>query len=296
MNDSLVSIIIPAFNREDVISETLQSVLQQSYKNWECIIVDDGSTDNTLDVIKHFCELDVRFKLHVRPENLNKGGNICRNLGFNLSKGQYIQWLDSDDLIAGNKIELQVKAFQQNDEISVAICKFGYFKNPNGLSVRENVKTYRDYRNGNQLLKTFGKHSEYFPPHVFLTKRQVVEKVGLWNEELVINQDGEFFTRILLNTLNIKFVDTAVYYRNTSQDNVSLVNSSKKAQSLINCWELINAHITEFTGKHKHIYVESAKWIIYDKIKDDFPEIIEKNSNFFDFKTKSLFNSIFDTK
>ena len=296
MADDLVSIIIPAFNREAVISETLQSVLNQSYKNWECIVVDDRSTDKTINIIKGFCELDKRFRLHIRPKNLKKGGNICRNLGFNLCKGEYIQWLDSDDLIAEDKIKLQVEALKRKAKTLVAICKFGYFTNPKKISVREHIKTYRNFKNGNQLLKTFGKYYEYFLLMFFLTRRSVVEKAGLWNEDLIINQDGEFFSRILLNATRIKFVNTAVYYRNTSSYNVSLVNSSKKAQSLIDSWKLINMHITEFTGKSLHVYIESAKKTIYDRIKDNFPEIIEKNQTFFNCNTKSLFNHVFNTK
>ncbi len=296
MSDSLVSIIIPAFNREDVISETLQSVLNQSYKNWECIIVDDGSTDNTIDIIKSFSELDSRFKLHVRPNNLIKGGNTCRNLGFNLSKGEYIQWLDSDDLIAEDKIKLQVEALKSSIKNSVAICKFGYFTNAKNLDVRENIKTYRNYKKGIQLLKAFGKYSEYFPPHVFLTKRDVVEKAGLWNEDLLINQDGEFFARILLNASNVKFVNTVVYYRHTSTDNVSLLNSSKKAKDLIYSWKLIEKHIHNVSGKYNHIYVENAKRVIYKQIKECFPEIINENVSFFKPTIKPLFKRIFNKK
>lgn len=292
MADSLVSIIIPVFNRAHLISQTLDAVLHQSHKHWECIVVDDGSTDNTINIVKKYCDLDSRFQLHIRPKNYKKGGNICRNLGFNLSKGEYIQWLDSDDLIAENKIKLQVEAFQKSNRISVAICKFGYFTNAKKLSVRENIKTYRNYKKGIQLLKAFGKHSEYFPPHVFLTKRSIIEKSGFWNEDVVINQDGEFFTRILLNTMNIKFVNCAVYYRHTSTDNVSLLNSLKKAKSLIYSWKLIEKHIFDKVGKSNHIYVENAKKIIHEQIKDSFPEVINENSNFFK-PLKPIYKRIF---
>ncbi len=296
MADSLVSIIIPVFNRAHLISQTLDAVLHQSYKHWECIVVDDGSLDNTTSIVKAYCDKDDRFKLKIRSKELEKGGNVCRNLGFKLSEGAYIQWLDSDDLLGVNKLKLQVEALQKEIDTSIAICKFGYFTDSKDLSIRYKVKTYKDYRKGLYLLKAFGNHAEFFPPHVFLTKRHVAENAGLWDENLEINQDGEYFTRVLLEASKVKFVDANVYYRKSTNDNVSLVSSPRKAQSLINCWKLINNHITEFTGKKTHIYVETAKSTIYKQIKDSYPEIVEKNKSFFNSNSTSMFNRIFNIK
>lgn len=291
----LVSIIIPVYNRVNVIGDTLESVLNQSFTNWECIIVDDGSNDKTTEVVESYCFKDSRFILLTRPEILKKGGNVCRNLGFKSSKGDYIQWLDSDDLLEQDKLELQIVAFEKDLKASVAICEFGYFSDKKDLSVRLNIATYKDYKSGLQLLKAFGNYSEYFPPHVFLTKRAVIDKAGLWDENIDINQDGEFFTRVLLKSGRIKFVNTHVYYRRVKNDNVSLVNSPQKAQSLIDCWELIQQHLIGSTGKKKHIYVETAKKTIYNNIKDRFPIVIEENAAFFNLR-ESLFKRVFNIK
>lgn len=99
MQFPLVSIIIPSYNRAHLIGETLDSVLAQTYTNWECIVVDDGSTDHTLEVLAGYCKKDARFQYHNRPKNRTKGANACRNYGFELSKGKYIQLLDSDDIL-----------------------------------------------------------------------------------------------------------------------------------------------------------------------------------------------------
>jgi glycosyltransferase involved in cell wall biosynthesis len=85
----LVSIVIPNYNRESLIEETLNSVLQQTINNWECIIVDDGSTDNSINLIKHFTEKDNRFKLILRDRK-PKGASTCRNIGIAHSRSQYI--------------------------------------------------------------------------------------------------------------------------------------------------------------------------------------------------------------
>ncbi|CAM3438996.1 glycosyltransferase family 2 protein [Aequorivita lipolytica] len=107
----LVSIIIPTYNRASLIGETLDSVLAQTYQNWECIVVDDGSTDNTDEILAQYTSKDSRFQFYHRPENRLPGGNAARNYGFEVSNGIYVNWFDSDDLMHVNKIELQIKQF-----------------------------------------------------------------------------------------------------------------------------------------------------------------------------------------
>jgi glycosyltransferase involved in cell wall biosynthesis len=95
----LISIIIPTYNRAQVISKTLESIIAQTFTDWECIIVDDGSTDNTEEVIDNYIKKDSRFRYFKRPQDRIKGPNSCRNFGFELSKGSWINWFDSDDLL-----------------------------------------------------------------------------------------------------------------------------------------------------------------------------------------------------
>ena len=98
MNNPLVSIIIPTYNRAHIIHETLDSVLSQSYTNWKCIVVDDGSTDTTEEVLKSYVKKDARFQYNKRPIDRKKGANACRNYGLDLAKGAYIVFFDSDDV------------------------------------------------------------------------------------------------------------------------------------------------------------------------------------------------------
>ena len=105
----LVSIIIPVFNRASLLPETLDSIVSQTYLNWECIIVDDGSTDSSLNVALGYAKKDNRFKVHSRPWFKKKGANSCRNYGFNLSNGEFIQWFDSDDLMYNSMLSQKIE-------------------------------------------------------------------------------------------------------------------------------------------------------------------------------------------
>lgn len=108
MSNNLISVIIPTYNRSHLIIETLDSVAAQTHTNWECIIVDDGSTDNTAEVLEQYCKNDSRFQYYQRPLNKNKGANPCRNYGFELSKGNYVKWFDSDDIMHPDFLEKQL--------------------------------------------------------------------------------------------------------------------------------------------------------------------------------------------
>ena len=105
----LISIIIPSYNRAHLISETLDSIIAQTYENWECIIVDDGSTDNTLEILGKYRKKDNRFRYYQRPQDRLQGGNAARNYGYEQSTGEYIQWFDSDDLMHPLKLQLKIE-------------------------------------------------------------------------------------------------------------------------------------------------------------------------------------------
>lgn len=125
----MISIIIPTYNRESYIAESLESLINQSYTDWECIIVDDGSTDDTEVLIKKYTESDRRFSFYKRPSIMLKGANSCRNFGFSKSKGSYIKFLDSDDLLTEDCLEKQSNILNSNPQIKVCFSYGRYFDN-----------------------------------------------------------------------------------------------------------------------------------------------------------------------
>jgi glycosyltransferase involved in cell wall biosynthesis len=118
--NNLISIVIPTYNRALVIAGTLDSVLKQTYENWECIIVDDRSSDHTDELILQYVKSDQRFKYYKRPEFMIKGPNSCRNFGYSKSSGVFIKWLDSDDLLYEKTIFEQLKHFDSDTD--AVIC------------------------------------------------------------------------------------------------------------------------------------------------------------------------------
>ena len=128
MTNPLISVIITCFNQEKQIIKTLQSVLSQTYKEWECIIINDGSTDNSEGAIKTFIEDDSRFKYKYQA---NKGVSAARNAGFKLASGNFVNFLDGDDTFLPNKLKEQVGVFQNNPDISVCVCNHQFYSESN---------------------------------------------------------------------------------------------------------------------------------------------------------------------
>lgn len=124
MGKSLVSIIVPCYNQAQYLSETLQSVLDQTYTNWECILVNDGSPDNTEEIALEWKNKDDRFKYFPKK---NGGVSEARNFGIKESKGIYILPLDADDKISKTYIEEAVQILDSNHEINVVYCEAEFF-------------------------------------------------------------------------------------------------------------------------------------------------------------------------
>ncbi|TQI71542.1 glycosyl transferase family 2 [Gramella sp. Hel_I_59] len=283
MNNPIISVIIPVYNREHLIGETLDSVLEQTYTNWECIIVDDGSNDNTAYVVRSYVERDDRFKFFLRPEDRKKGASPSRNYGLENAKGVYIQFLDSDDLLHCSKFEEQLKVLIKEPALSIATCKWGSFRDPARLNVKHEYYSYQNFKDSLELLYGFGRKNEYFPPIVYLVPKEVIDKAGYWDETIVKNpnDDGEYFTRVMLNSANIFFCDTTeVYYRAGDESRLSLLDEEQKIRSVIESWKMINSNLSKYP-KIRMMYVGNGIENIYNTICDSRPDLIEEYSEFF---------------
>lgn len=184
----LISIIIPTFNRAQLLGETLDSVLGQTYKNWECIVVDDGSTDNTEMLMVAYKAKDSRFKYYRRPDNLLPGGNAARNYGFEISQGEYVNWFDDDDIMLPEFLEIKAEAIKP--ERDLIICT-GSFWNPISNSQRKKnlqltTNLYQDFLCWRLKILT---------PSV-LFRSTFLKNRELFSSGILRGQESEFFLRI----------------------------------------------------------------------------------------------------
>lgn len=186
VNNNLVSIIIPNYNRANLIGETLESILKQTYTNWECIIVDDGSTDDSITIIEEYLERDNRFILFTRPTNFPKGANACRNIGMRKSIGDYIIFFDSDDLMMENHVESKLN-FMLNGDLDYAVFKSKNFNQP------DDVSEYLDY--------------SYYQKYDFTADNYLENKLRFYTNDLIIKnvlaKQCEFFYKYRADIENV---------------------------------------------------------------------------------------------
>ncbi|ESU22178.1 hypothetical protein FEDK69T_21580 [Flavobacterium enshiense DK69] len=187
----LISIIIPTYNRADLIEETLNSLLDQTYSNWECIIVDDGSSDNSQDVIQNFVEKDQRFKYFDRPSDRVKGANSCRNFGFEKSSGSYVKWFDSDDLLLPDALEKQIDVLK-NTEKKIAVCQYHLFRN----RLAEQIVPQYENDKVENLFQTYISGGITLNTQIILFEKKLVEPYR-FDESLFRAQDLDFLYRVL---------------------------------------------------------------------------------------------------
>jgi glycosyltransferase involved in cell wall biosynthesis len=203
-----VSVVMPAFNAAPWIEAAIRSVQAQSHRDWEVIVVDDGSTDATAQIARACSDHRVRVVTQA-----TRGAAAARNRGIREARGDVFQFLDADDALAPNKLESQLRALRGAPGPSVASCPWTFFvhlEQPAAVrpepvwELREPLEWLTESLSGGGMMQT----------GAWLVPRQIVEAVGPWNEALSLHDDGEFFTRVLLGSAANLFVpDTLVYYR-----------------------------------------------------------------------------------
>ena len=253
MTRPLVSVLITAYNAEAWIADTLASVQAQTYPNLEVIVMDDGSTDGTLNVAQSFAGLTV---LH-QP---NAGACAARNRAFEASTGDFIQFLDADDLLAPDKIALQVARLERHPDGTVASGPWVRFYDDAPSDDRPApLSDWRDYELASDWLVEAWAHGGMFASFAWLTPRALIEQAGPWNEALRRNQDGEFFARVLLEARRIVFCDDAWgFYRSGVEGSVSARRNV--ADSLFQATELCARHIGQIGDTPRTRRAQAALW------------------------------------
>src|SRR5215475_9894293 len=205
----LVTVIVPAFNYGSLIAYTLESLLSQEYRNWECLVVDDGSTDNTASVVNGYRNRDKRIAYVYQR---NGGLSNARNTGLSQSRGKYIQFLDADDLIESRKIQCHVQYLENNPEIDIVYGAARFFRTD-----RPNERRYSMMDidapwmpeisgSGEEVLQSLVK-ANIMVVSAPLLRRRILDKVGLFDEKLLLFEDWDYWIRCSIKGARFHYLD-----------------------------------------------------------------------------------------
>ena len=232
----LVSILIPAYNAEEWIADTIRSAMAQTWEPKEIVIVDDGSSDRTYDVAKQFASETVRVYRHE-----NQGPSATRNKAFSLCRGEYIQWLDADDLLAPDKVETQMRVMPIEDKRTLLSSAFGAFIYRPHKAQFVPTDLWCDLSPAEFMLRKMAQRLS-MQTSTWLVSRELTEAAGPWDTNMHVNNDGEYFCRVLLACDAVRFVPEAkVYYRAVGSTSVSYVGKSNKKMDAL--WRSMQLHI-----------------------------------------------------
>jgi glycosyltransferase involved in cell wall biosynthesis len=226
----LVSILIPAYNAEKWIEYTVRSAIAQTWPRKEIIVVNDGSTDNTAELVRQFASQGV-----VLVSRENQGLAATQNQAFDLSHGDYIQWLDADDLLAPDKIDRQLAALRESEGgrilLSSPWAPF-FYRTRDAKFVRNSL--WQDLSPVEWLFRKLNENL-HMQNATWLVSRELTEAAGPWDTRLHYDQDGEYFARVLLASQGTRFVPgTGIYYRMSPSNRISYIGrSNKKKESLL---------------------------------------------------------------
>lgn len=230
-----VSILIPCYNSEEFLGETLLSCVRQDYPEVEIIVVDDGSSDKSCEIAKEWASKYDNIQVFRQP---NSGACRARNLAFEHSSGDYIMYLDADDIISPNKISEQVAALSVQSSTAVATGRWARFHDSLEGCVYEPVHCSKNYGSGKELLFELWETGEMFATSSYLVPRHLIIEAGPWIDGLKKNQDGEYFSRVLLKCGSVRYCpESTSYYRTGEYDSVSKDNSKAKVEALLHSFE-----------------------------------------------------------
>lgn len=228
-HNPLVSIIIPTYNRAHLIRETLDSVLAQTYENWECIIVDDGSSDDTDKFMNGYLRLDTRFKY--LKNNRAKGAQGARNTGILNATGDYIQFLDSDDFLESTKIAKQILEFTKNSSLDMVFCLSEYVQRDKDLIIKSGV-LWNQNQDSQDYIFDFLMDNPVFNTNEPLWKMGTIKKIGFWDEQLSCWQDWVYHIRALSQKIEYSYINEVLSYIDDTPKKVNSMNGFSEFEKL----------------------------------------------------------------
>ena len=236
--EPLVSIIIPAYNAQEYIADALRSALAQTWSRKEIIVVDDGSKDHTLDVARQHQSSIVSV-----VTQRNQGAAAARNKALSLCQGDYIQYLDADDLLAPDKIAKQIESIGTSaTNRTLLSCSWGKFFYRYYQTKFSPDALWFDLSPRDWLIRKM-ELGIWMIPGCWLVSRELTEAAGEWDTSLLYDDDGEYFCRVLLASDGVRFVPEAkFYYRRSGSGSLAYIGSSEKKREGL--WCSMQHHVT----------------------------------------------------
>lgn len=240
MKTPLVSIIIPCYNQGQYLPEALQSVLYQTYTNWECIIVNDGSTDATKEIAEQWCVKDSRF---VCLQKSNGGLSSARNAGLDVCKGEYVQFLDADDILDTSKLEKSIALINPKQLPTAVVSNFSMFEDEIAkVLLPPFCKLSQEVLNFNSILYNWDMKFS-IPIHCGLFPRFIFDNIN-FNEELKAKEDWLFWLRIAQLDVEFKFLDeNLAFYRIHLQSMTK--SGGQMIENQVKAFQIIKKYVNE---------------------------------------------------
>lgn len=209
--DTILSVIIPCFNAGDYIKQMLECCIRQTFKNWEVIVVDDGSTDGeTKKIIIQMTKKDDRI-VFLERNRLPKGGDTCRNIGFEVSKGKYVIFFDADDLISDDCFENRVKFMEENRDCDYSSFPAAYFNNGDSLPRWGKATQVAGVKHGdNDILSDLLTYNYPFTVWCNIYRRDAIQNIP-WDEKVMVMQDFDWMVNCSLHNLKHKYCSCEGY-------------------------------------------------------------------------------------
>ncbi|MFN0219999.1 MAG: glycosyltransferase family A protein [Hyphomicrobium sp.] len=233
-----VSVLIPCFNAEKYIGETLESVFRQTWPDIEVIVVDDGSTDKSIEEAERFGNRGIRIIRQAK-----RGAAAARNLAYAASSGIFVQFLDADDILAADKIALQIARLDQNTDC-IASAAWGRFHDDIRTCKFESENVWQDLDPVDWLTDSRKDGLGMLFPAIWLLPKVVADRAGPWDESLSLADDTEYFTRAVLASRRVLFCEGAkCHYRSSLAGSLSGRKTRSAWDSQFRVTDLCEAYV-----------------------------------------------------
>ena len=258
----MISIIIVNYNKSKFIKDTLHSVHEQTFKNWECIIIDDCSSDNSISIITNFIKKDSRYKLIENSKNL--GASNSRNIGYESAKFDYVIFLDSDDVLTVDCLINRKEVFVENELIDFAVFPMGTFIKKKG----DSKYVWNNFQ-GNTLDRFLSHDLPWALPSV-LWRKSFLKKLNGFNGKFRRLQDVELHTRAIVesggNYKIFDFSDPDCYYRIDDKRSVFKNHIESKCDGVISYIDFFVGYLKEKNVKHKRKFLRKTYFKFYSEL------------------------------